>query len=339
MFEYTDPVETGLLQNLGALTNYRVLVHDIDMKFGLQQKSAYVERDAFLELSGNESSNIDTVSWLAFPRTATVSNDEIDNRRFEFQDEYVEWRVVRGAGNKITNIIFTTEFAEYYVAFAQLGMDALVRAIREVIPGANPTRRDLFGPNFNPATAAPRTRGERFRRNAQANPWNNGQKGILCLAQQFNTMHALFNLAGACSVVKSDLDPGSVCGAVGGACGSDRNSDPRVCQACQNLARAGRGLSLEDPLGIKIMELGGVWELNGQPLDINSPETNQGIWQLSRNSRRATLKLRNGLTLGGDPIVSGAQVAAVLTVGADVISVTEDALPDWAKTGNEGSRT
>jgi len=338
MFNYSDPVDSGLLDEVGALTGYRTLVHEIDAKFGLLPGSNYVERDAFLELSGNENSNIDTVTWLAFPRTAMVSNAQIDAQRFDFQDEYVEWRVVRNQTGQILSITFTTEFIQYYVALAQVSMTALVRGIQETLPGSNPTQQELFGANFNATAATPRARGARFRNNSRNNPWNNGQKGMLFLDQQFNTMDALFNLAGACSIVRPDLDPSAVCGNVGGACGPERNSDPRVCQACQNLARAGRGLSLDDPVGIRMLELGGVWEVNGQPIDINDPGTNQGVWTISRNGRGAALNVTEDLTLGGDSITSGAQVAAVLTVGADVISVPETSLPEWAKTGREGTR-
>jgi hypothetical protein len=338
MFNYTDPVGGGLLDELGGLTAYRVLVHDLDKKFGLLPGSNYVERDAFVELSGDSDSQVDTVSWLAFPRTATVSNAQIDANRFDFQDEYVEWRVDRNQAGGIKVITFTTEFPEYYVALAQVGVTALVRGIQETLPGTNPTQQELFGPSFDATAATPRARGARFLNNAPNNPWNNGQKGILFLTQQFNTMNALFNLAAACSVIRPDLEPSAVCGKVGGACGSERNSDPRVCQACQNLARAGRGLTLDDPAGIRLLALGGVWELSGQAIDINDPGSNQGAWSIDRNGRRANLNVTTDLSLGGDPITSGAQVAAVLTVGADVISSPEDLLPEWARTGQEGTR-
>ena len=338
MFNYSDPVGTGLLAQENALNRYRTLVHEIDRNFGLTDKSAYVERDAFLELPPSATPNVDTVSWLAFPRTATVSNEEIDADRFSFQDEYVEWRVVRSAAGDVSSVTFTTELPEYYVALAQVSMAALVRGIRETIPGANPTREELFGPGFNPSAVTPRTRGQRFRNNARNNPWNNGTKGILFLNQQFNTMSALFNLAGNCAIHRPDLDPGAVCGAVGGACGPDRNSDPRICQACQSLAQAGRGLSLDDPVGIRMVELGGTWEMGGQSIDINDPAANGGAWNVSRNGRRAVLNVQPGLTLNGDPVTTGAQVAAVLSVASDVISVEESSLPEWARTGKEGTR-
>ena len=77
------------------------------------------------------------VQWSAFPITATATNDEIDARRFDFQDEYVEWRVERSAG-KVKQITFTTEFLEYYEALASVGLGELVEGIKAVIPHGQP---------------------------------------------------------------------------------------------------------------------------------------------------------------------------------------------------------
>ncbi|MCG8366747.1 MAG: hypothetical protein MJA27_25860, partial [Pseudanabaenales cyanobacterium] len=99
-----------------------------------------------------------------------------------------------------------------------------------------------------------------------------------------------------------------------------------------------RGLSLQDPPGIEILRLVGIWKLNGQDININDPAQNQGIWNISRNGHRAVLNVTPELTIGDTPITSGAQVAARLQVGASVVSAPESALPDWAKTGEESFR-
>jgi hypothetical protein len=338
MFNYSDPVGTGLLAQQNALNRYRTLVHGIDRSAALTAGSAYVERDAFLELSTGATPEVNSVSWFAFPKTANSTDEEIDAQRFLLQDEYVEWRVESNGAGGVSRVTFTTEFPEYYEALAEVSMAALVRGIRETIPGANPTREELFGTNFNPSTVSPRARGARFRSNGQNNPWNNGSKGILFLAHRSNSMSALFGLAESCAVRRPNLDPSAVCGAVGGACVPERNSDPRICLACQNLARAGRGLSIEDPAGVTIARLGGTWEANGQDIAINDPASSGGAWVVSRNGRRAVLNVGGGLTLNGDPITTGAQVAAVLSVTAAVISVEENFLPEWARTGREGTR-
>ena len=119
------------------------------------------------------------------------------------------------------------------------------------------------------------------------NPWN-GARGLLCLSQRFNTLGALFNLVIRCGIPHRGAAT-DTCDAVGDFCGVTRNSDPVVCTASQNLARAPRALSLADPVGISIRELGGIWKLNGTQIDINAPGANHGTWTISRNGKRAML--------------------------------------------------
>jgi hypothetical protein len=338
MFPYSDPVGTGLLGSSGALEPYRLLVRDQDHAFGKLANSAYVDRDAFLELAAGAQSQVDTIDWLAFPLTAAVTDQQIDANRVGKQDEYVEWRVEKDATG-VTRITFSVEFPEYYQALAEVSQNALVRGIQEAIPGANPTAAELFGADFNPATASGKARAAQFRSRLTQNPWNNGQKGILCLAQRFNTLEALFNLVGNCAIVRTNLDPSAVCANVGGACGPGRASDPRVCQATQLVARAGRAISLDDPAGIRILRLEGIWQINAQDVDVNDPAANQGTWKVSRNGRRGVLQVSNKVTLDGDRVTTGAQVARAVRVGADVISARVQDLPVWATPGKEALRT
>ena len=151
-------------------------------------------------------------------------------------------------------------------------------------------------------------------------------------------MNALFNLVGQCAIPRPDLPPGSVCANVGGACGSNRDSDPNVCLASQQAVRGQQGISLEDPVGVEIVALDGIWEVDGQQIDINAPASNQGAWTVSRNGRRAVLTVQDGLTLDGEVITTGTQVAKALRVRARVITAPETALPVWARIGNESLR-
>ena len=151
-------------------------------------------------------------------------------------------------------------------------------------------------------------------------------------------MGALFNLVGVCGIERPELDASDVCANVGDACGSRRASDPRICQATQTLARAKRALSLDDPVGIRILRLEGIWQIDGSDVDINNPAANQGVWTVSRNGRRGILDLTKKITLDGNQVTSGAQVATILRVGADVISARVQDLPIWATPGKEGLR-
>lgn len=338
MFAYTDPTGTSFLDSQGALAEYRALIDGFYRDSNSVSNSGFTLLDAFENLPTG-TSKIDSIPWRAFPITASASNNQIDNDRFRWQDEYVEWRVEKSTTGVITQIIFTTAFPEYYQALARVSTNALIAGIQDVIPGASPTFDELFGLGFNPGTANGEERAQRFRQNLSRNPWNNGEKGVLCLTQQFNTVSALFNLVDKCAIPRVGIPSSAVCSAVNGACGTGRNSDPVICQASQETVRSSRAISLVDPVGIRIKELFGNWEINSVPIDINNFSTNQGAWVISRNGRRAVLDLTKGVvTLGGDPITSGAQVSNELQVEADVISAPESSLPDWAKTGQESMR-
>ncbi|MCU0568164.1 MAG: peptidoglycan-binding protein [Oculatellaceae cyanobacterium Prado106] len=189
-----------------------------------------------------------------------------------------------------------------------------------------------FGAKTHAAVVAAQKRylgaGELFRRNLSNNPWNNGQKGILCMANFSNTLPLLFGLMANCSTPRPNVRPQEVCNLVGSInCVPGRSSDPFVCVAAQTQALSGNALSLRDPVGIEFRALQGIWRINGQQIDINNPQQNQGIWQLSRGRHRAVLKNVPGLTLDGAPIISGAQVARKLQVGADVVVASKGDVP------------
>ncbi len=331
MFNYKDPTGTNFLENQGALDEYRAILQSQYLRSASVPDSAFTLLEAFEELASGTVPSVTGVSWLAFPKTASASFEEIDRDRFRWQDEYVEWRTEKDDSGSVTRITFTTELPEYYEALAEVSLDALIAGVKEVIPGANPTVQELLGVTSDPVFG----RSRRFRRHLRENPWNNGEKGILCLTQGFNTMGALFNLLDKCGISRPGVAADTVCSIVGGACGPGRNSDPRICSAAQTLARNAQGLSLSDPVGINIVELRGIWRISGRQIDINDSTTNGNLWSISRGGRRAVLNIVDGLTLDGDLITSGAQVSQSLFVDAKVISAPETSLPDWAKIGQE----
>ena len=333
MFNYKDP--GGALKPAKALTNYRQLIHEQYRIHAKKPNSAFTFLEAFLEVAPGKAQEA-AVQWSAFPITAAGTNAEIDAQRFNSQDEYVEWRVERTAG-KVKQITFTTDFLEYYQALASVGLAELIAGIKVVIPTANPTATELFGPGFNPATSSPEGRSATFRNFAQRNPWNNGDKGILCLAQQFNTLSALFNLTGPAAVVNNGVPAGGICATLGNFCGPNRNSDPSIATAVQNLARANRDLSLRDPVGVEIVTLSGIWKKNNAQIDINDQAQNGGLWTISRNGRRGVLKNATGLTLDGEAVSTGAQIANRLRVQARVVSALETDMPAWSRVGQEDS--
>jgi peptidoglycan hydrolase-like protein with peptidoglycan-binding domain len=166
--------------------------------------------------------------------------------------------------------------------------------------------------------------GELFRQHLPNNPWNNGQKGILCMANFDNTLPLLFGLLSHCAVPRKDVSIQEVCNLVGGTnCVPGRSSDPNVCMAVQTEALKGNVFSPADPVGIQILKLQGIWRINNTEININDPQKNQGAWQVARGGRRGVLKNLPGLTLDGVPITSGGQVARKLQVGLKVMIAAE----------------
>ena len=206
MFNYVDPVGRNFLGMTEVETEFRQLLSGQYDTHARRNNSGFTWIEAFQSLASGQLPQVVSVPWDAFPLTAQATDKQIDNNRLANQDEYVEWRAEVKAG-KLTRVTFSTEFPEYYEAFAAVGEQALVTAVVDALPDSQPTTADLFGPGFNPASASPTARALTFRKQLPQNPWNNGQKGILCLTQRFNTLGALFNLLSACGIPKRKGPP------------------------------------------------------------------------------------------------------------------------------------
>jgi len=335
MINYVDPVGNGILAAQGALANYRELVDSFYTSAANIGGTMFEKIERFPPAATPGS-----IPWPAFPLTALVSDLQIDQQRWEKQDEYVEWRVTRDAGGQVSTVTFTTELPEYYEALAEVSEAALVAGIQDAIPGAAPTTVELFGSGFDPALATPEDRASRFLARAlspsggkPANPWNNGDKGILFLLQQFNTTGALFNLVARCAVPNPAIPAANQCAAVGGFCGPSRNSDPRICLAAQQQSRVPLAITLADSPGIHLVNLLGIWRLNGIQFDINDFTANHGIWKIDRSGHRGVLRIPANVTLDGDPVDTGAQVSRFLQVAANVLTVSLGSLLPTVSSG------
>jgi hypothetical protein len=334
MFDYADPTGRAFLNQAGVAKSFQDAMSRVYDRFARRQDSSFTWLEAFDALTNGATPRSASVDWVAFPLLASATDQEIDRKRFDLQDEYVEWHVERTPAGAVKQVIFTTEFPEYFEAFAAVGSSSLSDAVRDVIPGASPTAAELFGTATNVDALPSQARIQRFRNNLKRNPYNDGTKGILCLTQGANTLGALFHLVTECAVVRQG-EPEDSCGLVGGACGPGRASDPNVCTAAQRAARNRIALTLQDPAGVRIVRLEGIWKIDGQQIDINDAASNRGAWTIARNGRRAILKIVNGLTIGDAPVTTGAQVSRVVRVAADLKTVADNALPEWARRGKE----
>lgn len=336
MFDYRDPTASGDLERLGALEMYRARLEARYESAARTKGSAFTWLEAFGEADEDDVQR-QTLSWRAIPRKAVnegESSAAIDGARLLLQDEYVEWAVTRGPNGSPVEVVFTTEFREYFEVLARVGVEALVAGILSLYPDVELTVRDLFGIDGNPDSLAPRAREALFLQALRANPVNIGDR-LLCLTHENNSLGALFELLNTCGKPRSG-DPNAVCSQV--ACVPERNSDPFICSATQQLAQAGMAVSLDDPVGIRLLELTGIWTFGEREIDINDPAQNEGVWAVERNGRRARLTLGDDLRMDGRRIQSGTQVAANLVVGADVLAAADSVLPAWARMGNEALR-
>jgi len=333
---YSDPTGTGLLEQEGVLFVYRLLLDRDYRRVAEQRGSAFALLEAFDGLPEGVAETA-TVSWAAFPRLAEETHEEIDRNRFRLQEEYVEWHAERDGDGRLARVTFTTLFPEWFMALAARGLDSVAAGIRELYPDAEPTADEVFGPDFDPAAATPVDRLFRFRDHMRENPWNNGERGILCLGHPVNTLGALAKLLGDCGVEQDGVPSSSVCQLVSGsgACVPGRNSDPNVCTAAQDLVRAGRSFTLADPAGIEIRGIGGIWKLDGRQIPLGEEAANEGLWRITHGGHRAVLEVPPELTQVDDPVTTGAQVATVVEVGSTVLHAPDDALPSWARTGFE----
>lgn len=336
MFDYSDPSGSNLLSQFNALAAWRGFVDGGFQEGARKPASAFTFLDVVRALPDADRFPA-TIDWKAFPiLNKNEGNDKIDQDRFNLQEEYVEWAVFRDANGEIDEIVFTTEFREYFAILAGVSAAGIIEAIKELTPGADPTVREIYGV-ANVDAMPSMERQNRFLRQLPNNPWNNGRKGIMALTLRANSFGALFGLAIDCGIKKENLPSDQVCGNIGDACVPGRQSDPRICTVCQEQVRNAKVFALDDPIGIFISNLIGNWTVGNTQIPINDPAQNQGRWQVTRNGRRARLKVGGPqrLKLDNDPITTGAQVADKLFVAANVVTAFEASLPDWARTGNE----
>lgn len=332
MFEYSDPSMSNLLSQFGAINNWRAKL-EMEYREGAKLKdSAFTWIEAILDLPDNKRAEA-TIEWKAFPILAQGNADQIDADR-RLQEEYVEWAVFRDNQGRVDEIVFVTEFREYFGVLAGVSPAGIAAAVQMLNPGAAPKTDELYGiPNVD--GFPPRARELLFLRNLPGNPWNNGEKGILALSAGPNSMPALFGLAAPCGVERPGVPANQVCAP--NFCVPGRQSDPQICAACQQLARNDRSFSLVDPIGIFIKQLTGIWKVGGEQIAINDPGNNKDRWSVGRNGRRARLKVGGNerLMLDDDEIKTGTQVADKLFVAATVASALNADLPEWARRGKE----
>lgn len=246
------------------------------------------------------------IFWQGFPRVLEKKYGEGTTQAFraaeddtptaaarqKYQDEYLEWRVVRDTSpaRKIVRVEFTCEGPEYWKYLATNAPDTLLKLYRDhVDPGIQ--KADLFAGNqYNPL-----------------NPFNTG-RGIMHLVQPNNTLGAEVNIAARAIIsrkqngaVLTDADALIRCAEYGDP---RRASDPHIGDVVNGLARAGHSITLRNPIGLYISGIGlnGFAKPDGTPISANYFRIVRGT---PGAALRAVFEVPAGETSGGHPFVAG----------------------------------
>jgi hypothetical protein len=253
-----------------------------------------------------------SIPWLAIPQTVAdhrsveatrVQVDNPANRRNsgDGQNEYCEWFTRRSApGGDVLQVDLTTELPEYFEFLAQrLSRAELVDVYRQLYPAA--TAADLF-------TSA-----------GLYNPLN-----------RWNTSDGAVHLIG----LINDLDPNALGVIAGGLpwhfsasgrvldiqdCGMGVfHADPAIVSNVNRMAREGRAITLGDPIGVSIIDV----DTSGWKTPDGSDP--RALLTFSRGAPPMHLRVAppasasfplSAVTIGGEPIRFGAQIAERTIVG------------------------
>ena len=268
------------------------------------------------------------IDWPAFPRLvknafpgdpmqAFETAESGANARQRFQDEYLEWHVVRNSANKITRVSFTCETTQYYNFLARTDRAKLLSIYKMLVDpeqGAAVKIEDLIvGNQYRPT-----------------NKWNT-QFGAVHLIQPNNNLFAEVMIAAQACILRARAngtpitDPSELINCA--EFGEDgRASDPKIGAQVNALARHGDAISLRNPVALYITRFSndGI-NRNGAPV--------ANFWKLVRGTPAAPGQtfgmglhlvyevpadagfVVGDLRIGNDPIRFGGQLAENVHVG------------------------
>ncbi len=277
--------------------------------------------------STSDDQSAHAIVWSAFPaRLAALPEQQrwrqADQSRDE-QDEYCEWVVTRDADGGLLSVTFSTEVPEYWSHVAETDPALLL---------------DLYHQHVSSAVSVDDLvddAGAYQRRNQ----WNGlGSPGIVHLCQPTNTLLAAIQLAADSTIQRHRADGSRVtdrqelvaCGRLGDP---RRNSDPQIADIVNDAVHAGLAVTLADPLGLYLDGL--------QSAGLRAPDGADAadFWTVERgepgHAVRARFEVPPGrdysladLTVGGQPLTFGAQVAEKVRVRLDAVLVPSGLAPE-----------
>lgn len=275
------------------------------------------------------------ISWIGFPQLVakkhpgnhkaalteadTLSSDS--DGPFRPQDEYCEWFVTRGAGNKITRVDFTCEGPEYWFALAHGYPDGIPASVKTA--GAQGDRNKLLA--LYQQLVSPSVQMADLFKNGVYNPRNkwNTTDGAVHLTHPANTLEAEINIAAQATVLRArkgqpitDQDALICCAAYGVP---GRASDPTIGGNVNALARQGASITLANPVGLYIDSL------NTTGWTTPDGTSASAFWSIVRGAAGAGLRARfevhaakgytvSDIKIGGVAIQFGGQIAEHITM-------------------------
>lgn len=254
-----------------------------------------------------------TLVWMGFPRNVLLPGNRDDHAAAHAdadlspstrgpQNEYFEWFAHRDAAGKIRRLTFVTEFEHYYDELWAVSKPAVVNLYRtHVDPAVTQADLESSGGGYN-----------------RTNVWNT-TRGIMHLIQGINNLPAAVGLArdgvSASPPTRDNYE------AFPALATQPTSVDPRVSYDVHMLARKGLFVTFADPVGIYILH----WDNSGitQPDGRPAPAS---WWRIERGVPGMALRVVyevpasesfvvGDLTLGGQPIEHGGQLAEHIAVG------------------------
>lgn len=246
------------------------------------------------------------IPWLTPPQAVYDSNRLADARTIvdadrmrERQDEYSEWYTHRDPSGNVVAVDVTTELPEYWQFLADtLPRPDFVALYRRYVDAAV-TEADLFpgGGPYDPF-----------------NPFNT-DRGAMHMICGINNLNAALGLIWNATIWRlTGSQPSDVqdCGFA-----APHHADPTVIAHFNRLAREGRYITLADPVGVYIL---GVDTSGWRTPDGSDP---RALVEVVRGTPAVRVRVGppasaftlSEVTIGGEPIRGGAQVAECVVVG------------------------
>lgn len=318
----------------------------------------------------------DTIQWPGEPRRFFKYIDAPPSEILEYLDwtgsgglqygrafaheEYLEWRTVKNAANKIDAVEMTCESIEYWSTLAQYEPKYLVQLVGEFtgIAESKIDLMDLFGTE-DPYTSDPESpEGEaryksHYKRtiHAQGQPcvcnYNNGTAGMIHMGVAPNALAAAITLA-VWAAYPLDADGRAMSGEEAKTTNTQnvqscRSSDPSIAEKIISVVHGGRRVALANPIGIymvpfprSLIRLDGA-ELPEDWIDYSRGSAaklesgNNQTWQrLVIKPPKGSKKTIEDLTdQNGDYVTTGGQLARLQSVAilSQVATQTEQIVP------------